>query len=97
MAAVERLRPPSAALQALLLVAAAALSGFTIRRGYGPHDEGLMLAWAQRVADGQWPYRDFWSNYAPGQTLVLAGLTKLFGPSLLVWRVVNGRTLSHHR
>ena len=83
------LRPPSAALQALLLVAAAALSGFTILRGYGPHDEGLMLAWAQRVADGQWPYRDFWSNYAPGQTLVLAGLTKLFGPSLLVWRILR--------
>ncbi len=77
------------ALQALLLVAAAALSGFTILRGYGPHDEGLMLAWAQRVADGQWPYRDFWSNYAPGQTLVLAGLTKLFGPSLLVWRILR--------
>ena len=84
-----KLRPPSAALQALLLVAAAALSGATILRGYGPHDEGLMLAWAQRVADGQWPYRDFWSNYAPGQTLVLAAATKLFGPSLLVWRVLR--------
>ena len=34
-----------------------------ILRGYGPHDEGLMLAWARRIADGQWPYRDFWSNY----------------------------------
>ena len=72
---------------AALLVAAAALSGFTILRGYGPHDEGLMLAWASRVADGQWPYRDFWSNYAPGQTVVLAGLFKLFGPSLLTWRI----------
>jgi hypothetical protein len=70
-------------------VAAAALSGFTILRGYGPHDEGLMLAWARRVADGQWPYRDFWSNYAPGQTIVLAGLTKALGPSLLAWRVLR--------
>ena len=25
-----------------------------------------MLAWARRIADGQWPYRDFWANYAPG-------------------------------
>jgi hypothetical protein len=83
------LRPPSPALQALLLAAAAALSGFTILRGYGPHDEGLMLAWAQRVAAGQWPYRDFWSNYAPGQTIVLAGLTKAVGPSLLAWRVLR--------
>ena len=72
-----------------LLAAAAALSGFTILRGYGPHDEGLMLAWARRIADGQWPYRDFWSNYAPGQPLLLAALVKLFGPSLLWWRIVR--------
>jgi hypothetical protein len=74
---------------ALLAVGAAALSAFTILRGYGPHDEGLMLAWARRIADGQWPYRDFWSNYAPGQPLLLAALVKLFGPSLLWWRVVR--------
>jgi hypothetical protein len=81
--------PPTATFQALILIAAAALSGFTILRGYGPHDEGLMLAWADRIAGGQWPYRDFWSNYAPGQPLVLAGLVKLFGPSLLAWRVLR--------
>jgi hypothetical protein len=81
--------PPAATFQALLLIAAAALSGFTILRGYGPHDEGLMLAWADRIAAGQWPYRDFWSNYLPGQPLVLAGLVKLFGPSLLAWRVLR--------
>lgn len=81
--------PPTATFQALLVVAAGALSGFTILRGYGPHDEGLMLAWADRIVSGQWPYRDFWSNYAPGQTLVLAGLAKLFGPSLLAWRVLR--------
>jgi hypothetical protein len=84
-----RRRPPAKTFQALLLAAAAALSGFTILRGYGPHDEGLMLAWAERVAGGEWPYRDFWSNYAPGQTVVLAGLTKLLGPSLLVWRILR--------
>jgi hypothetical protein len=74
---------------ALLAVGAAALSAFTILRGYGPHDEGLMLVWARRMADGQWPYRDFWSNYTPGQPLLLAGLVKLFGPSLLWWRIVR--------
>jgi hypothetical protein len=82
-------RRPRPALLAGLLLGAALLSGFTILRGYGPHDEGLMLAWADRVAGGQWPYRDFWSNYAPGQTVVLAGLTKLFGPSLLSWRLLR--------
>jgi hypothetical protein len=76
-------------LPAALVLAAALLSGFTILRGYAPHDEGLMLAWASRVANGQWPYRDFWSNYAPGQTVLLAGLWKVFGPSLLAWRVLR--------
>src|SRR4051812_50185383 len=70
----------------LLYAAAAALSGFTILREIGPHDEGLMLQAAARMADGQWPYRDFWFNYGPGQPLVLAGLWKAFGSSLLAWR-----------
>jgi hypothetical protein len=74
---------------ALLALGAAVLSAFTILRGYGPHDEGLMLAWARRIADGEWPYRDFWSNYAPGQPVALAALVKLFGPSLLWWRIVR--------
>jgi hypothetical protein len=77
------------AICAGLFAAALALSGFTILRGYQPHDEGLMLAWARRIADGQWPYRDFWANYTPGQPLVLALLAKLFGPSLLSWRIVR--------
>jgi hypothetical protein len=74
---------------ALLALPAAGLSAFTILRGYAPHDEGLMLVWARRIADGQWPYRDFWANYAPGQPLVLAALVKACGPSLLWWRIVR--------
>jgi hypothetical protein len=77
------------AIGAALFAAAAGLSAFTILRGYGPHDEGLMLVWARRIADGQWLYRDFWANYTPGQPLVLALLVKLFGPSLLWWRIVR--------
>jgi hypothetical protein len=79
----------SPGLVVTLAVAAAALSAFTILRNYGPHDEGLMLVWGRRIADGQWPYRDFWSNYTPGQSLVIALLVKLFGPSLLWWRIVR--------
>jgi hypothetical protein len=72
-----------------LLVAAALLSGFTLLREIGPHDEGLMLQAAQRIADGQWPYRDFWWNYGPGQPVVLAVPVELFGPSLLWWRLLR--------
>jgi hypothetical protein len=79
----------SPALLVTLAALAAALSAFTILRGYGPHDEGLMLVWGRRIADGQWPYRDFWANYTPGQPLVVALLVKLFGPSLLWWRIVR--------
>jgi hypothetical protein len=68
---------------------AALLAGVTILDGVGPHDEGLMLSAAGRIADGQWPYRDFWWNYGPGEPVLLAALVKLFGPSLLVWRVVR--------
>ena len=83
---------PSTGLQVLLFVLAAALSGFTILREISPHDEGLMLQAGSRIAAGQWPYRDFWTNYMPGQPLVLALLQQIFGPSLLAWRIV--RTLT---
>ncbi len=78
-----------ALLQLALFALAAALAALTMRRGIGPHDEGLMLAGGQRIASGQWPYRDVWTNYPPGQFLVLAGLDKLFGPSLLSWRILR--------
>jgi hypothetical protein len=73
----------------VLLVLAALLSGVTLLREIGPHDEGLMLQAAQRIADGQLPYRDFWWNYGPGQPLLLALPIKLFGPSLLWWRLLR--------
>lgn len=74
---------------ALLLVLGALLALVAVRDGVAPHDEGLMLAWAQRVADGQLPYRDFWCNYGPGQPLLLGGLALITGPSLLAWRIVR--------
>ena len=74
--------------QAVLLALAAGLSGFTILQGISPHDEGLMLQAGARIAAGQWPYRDFWINYPPGQPLVLAGLQEILGASLLAWRVL---------
>src|SRR3954466_12834158 len=68
-----------------LIAGAAALSAVTMLRGIGPHDEGLMLQAAARIADGQWPYRDFWFNYGPGQPLLLAPVAH----SLLAWRIVR--------
>jgi hypothetical protein len=72
-----------------LAVLGALLSALTIRSGVNPHDEGLMLQAAARIADGQLPYRDFYANYGPGQYYLLAGLDLTFGPSLLAWRVLR--------
>jgi hypothetical protein len=85
---VRRLGSPAWLLPALF-AAGAAISAFTILRGIDPFDEGLMLQAAARVANGQWPYRDFLWSYGPGQVLLLAGSVKLFGTSLLWWRVVR--------
>jgi hypothetical protein len=84
----ESLRRPGVTA-ALLFAAAAALSACTILREVGPHDEGLVLQAAARVSHGELPWRDFWWNYGPGQPLLLGGLFKAFGPSLLVWRIVR--------
>ncbi len=80
---------PFGLVEPLLFAVAAAFAGVTILWGIAPHDEGLMLQAAQRIADGQWPWRDFWWNYGPAQPLLLAVPAKLFGPSLLWWRLLR--------
>jgi hypothetical protein len=79
---------PGRLRQAVLLILAGGLAAFTILQGIAPHDEGLTLQAGARIAAGQWPYRDFWINYPPGQSLVLAALQECFGASLLAWRVL---------
>jgi hypothetical protein len=76
-------------LLAALFVAGAAISAFTMLRGVDPFDEGLMLQAARRVADGQVPYRDFLWSYGPAQPYLLGGLSKVFGVSLLDWRILR--------
>lgn len=61
------------------------LIGFN--QGIGIYDEGLTVYGAMRVLNGDQPYRDFWSLYAPAQFYLLAGLFKLFGASIIVERI----------
>jgi hypothetical protein len=72
----------------VLVVLGAAFAALDLRAGVGPHDEGLMLQWGRRIAGGEWPYRDFWCNYLPGQPLLQA----LIGDTLWGWRVVRALT-----
>jgi hypothetical protein len=72
-----------------LFAVAAGFSSLIVLKGMQPNDEGLMLQAAARIAGGEVPYRDFWWFYPPGQPYLLAGLWKLFGPSLLTWRILR--------
>ena len=74
---------------ALLWLAAAVVSGFTLRRYLGPLDEGILMQAATRMASGEWPWRDFGWSYGPGQPLVVMVLSELFEPSLLWWRLLR--------
>ena len=51
------------------------------------YDEGITLYGADRILSGEVQYRDFWALYGPAQFSVLAGLFKVFGPSILVGRL----------
>src|ERR1700687_1152870 len=54
-----------------------AFCDYTVLNG----DEGMVLQGAQRVAEGQVLYRDFFSFYTPGSYYSTALLFKLFGSS----------------
>lgn len=61
----------------------------SIRNALNIYDEGLIVLGAERVLNGQIPYRDFWTMYGPGQIYILAGLFKLFGVSLITERIYD--------
>src|ERR1700761_242740 len=51
------------------------------------YDEGITLTNTMRVLAGQVIHRDFYYNYGPAPIYALAGLFKMFGPSVLVDRL----------
>jgi hypothetical protein len=73
----------------LLFLAGVLISGFTILQGIDPFDEGIALQAARRVSEGQTPYADFVWAYGPANPYLLAGLFKVFGVSLLQWRILR--------
>jgi hypothetical protein len=77
-----------AILELGLVAVAAALvyAWFFHNRGLDVPDEGLLLHVAERLADGQVPYRDVYFIYTPGFQYLLAALFKLLGTSLAVER-----------
>lgn len=53
------------------------------------YDEGFVLFDAWRILNGDVPYRDFWTQHAPGQFYLLAALFKIFGPSVVIERLLD--------
>ena len=80
---------PARALVLSLFAAGVLISAFSMLNGIDPFDEGLMLQAARRITAGQVPYRDFLWAYGPAQPYLLALLFKLFGVSLLQWRIIR--------
>ena len=52
-------------------------------------DESLLLVYPQRIISGQWPNRDFFTGYGPGQFWLLAGIYKIFGVSVVAERLMG--------
>lgn len=50
-------------------------------------DEGIILTGAERVMNGELPYKDFWSIYPPGNFYLLSFMFDIFGTSVLTERI----------
>ena len=61
---------------------------FFFNRGFAYYDEGFILHAAQRVIQGELPYRDFDLIYTPGTVFLTAAAFKIFGESILAGRVL---------
>lgn len=78
-----------AVLLGLVFVISYVFLFFGMMRRPGMYDEGIVLTGAMRVAAGQIPHRDFYFIYGPAEIYILAGLFKIFGPSLLAERLFD--------
>jgi hypothetical protein len=62
---------------------------FFVNKGLVLSDEGYYVHYAERIAKGEVPYRDFVLQYTPGYFYLLAFLYKIFGFQILVGRFVS--------
>lgn len=60
-----------------------------VNKGLIFFDEGYMIHFAERIAQGQIPYYDFFIQYTPGFFYILAFCFKVFGSSILAERTLT--------
>jgi hypothetical protein len=82
-------RRRSAAAAGLVLAALAAVLAPRFLAAGSAMDEGAVLAYAQRILDGDVPMRDFQTFYGPLNPWLVAGVFKLVGPSMFAERAVG--------
>lgn len=88
-------RPPSVptsssrTFYAGVFVSAAVWIGLGILRPVHVYDDGIPVVGAMRVLAGELPFRDFYTNYGPGQFYLTAAAFRLFGTSLLTERLLS--------
>src|SRR5256885_8187755 len=66
----------------------AAYMGCNLKRGWVPHDEGILAQAAERTLHGEMPHRDFNDPYTGGLSYLNAGAFKVLGTNLLTLRIV---------
>jgi Dolichyl-phosphate-mannose-protein mannosyltransferase len=57
--------------------------------GLNIYDEGVVLVNAKHVLQGNLPYSDFWTMYAPGQFYMLAGWFSVFPETVISERILS--------
>lgn len=58
------------------------------------YDEGIIVYGANRILNGDIPYKDFWTLYAPGIFYTIAAIFKIFGTSIKSERLFSITILS---
>ncbi len=77
------------ALEITLLLGAFFYYLFFVNKGIILFDEGYFVHAAERIFQGEQPYKDFALQYTPFYFYILAFFYKIFGPSILVGRFLS--------
>ena len=72
----------------LVWLLSAGYMGANLKRGWVPHDEGILAQAAERVQQGEMPHRDFEDPYTGGLSYLDAAAFRVFGDNLVVLRYV---------
>lgn len=76
-------------LDCLIVIGAFFYYQYFVNKGLNFSDEGYYVHFAQRLANGEIPYKDLALQYTPGYFYLLASLYKLFGFQILVGRYLS--------